>query len=478
MSGTWLNGMDSDRVGKLYLAVVVVTFVLGGVMALFLHTELASAGDTLLSSVEFGRFLSAHGLLMIFLFLAPAIPAVFGNLVLPRLLGAEATALPALGVMSWLLYALGALVIVPAALFGGLEGGWDFFAVFQAGAAPGLAATLLTLGVSLTAASLVCNGVNFILTIHRRPDASTGFYDLPVLAWTLYATAVVHILATVALVVTVTIISADAKAAGGLIDPAAGGDPGLPARWFWMFAHPFVYVSLLPAVGVITETLARTARQRAFAPRATAAAVVLYAALVCLTWGQHLFGSGDDLADTVHSGLALLTIVPAALFAMNWLGTLYGGAIRLSTAFWYALAAVAMLAVAGVSGLLTATPGPGAMLRGTLFAGAQFHYLVGGILFAFLAGLHMWWTVLFGRRPAEGSGTLGALLIVVGYNAAFAPRLLMGLRGATKGWSGPPGDLGILSVVGGGLLVVGLAVAVWSLLAAYRGGAPVAGAAD
>lgn len=478
MSGTWLNGLDSDRVGKLYLAAGVVTFVLGGVMALFLHSELASSGDTLLSSGDFGRFFTAHGLLMVFLFLTPAIPAVFGNLALPRLLGAETTALPALGAMSWLLYVLGAIVIVPAALFGGLDGGWDFFAVFRAGAAPGLAETLLTLGVSLIAASLVCNGLNFILTIHRRPESSAGAYDMPVLAWTLYATAVVHILATVVLVVTVTIISTDAKVAGGLIDPAAGGDPQLPVRWFWMFAHPFVYASLLPAVGVISETLVRYARKRVFAPRTMAAAVVLYAALVCLTWGQHLFGSGDDLADTVYSGLVLLTVVPAALFALSWLGTLYGGAIRLSTALWYALAAVMMLAVAGVSGLLLATPGPGAMLRGTLFAGAQFHYLAGGVFFAFLAGLYMWWPGQFGRRPAEGSGNLGALLVFVGYNAAFAPRLLMGLRGARQGWSGLPGDLGFLSVIGGWLLAVGLAVAVWCLLASYRKGAAVEGAAD
>ncbi|MBU1072325.1 cbb3-type cytochrome c oxidase subunit I, partial [bacterium] len=265
MSAPWLNSLTSKRVDTLYLAVVVATFVLGGVMALFLHSELIAAGDTLLTPDEFGRFITAHGLLMVFLFLVPAVPAVLGNYALPRLLGADDTAQPALGALSFVLYALGAAATVAAALAGGLDGGWDFFAVFRPDAAPGLAETLLTLGVALTAASMVCNGVNFISTIHRLRPASMGLYDLPVFAWTLYATAVVHILATAALAVVVTIISADAKFAGGLVDPDAGGDPLLPQRWFWLFAHPFVYASVLPAIGVISEALGRFARKRVFA---------------------------------------------------------------------------------------------------------------------------------------------------------------------------------------------------------------------
>ena len=391
---------------------------------------------------------------------------MFGNLALPRLLGAADTALPALGAVAWLLYLLGTVVTLPAALAGGLAGGWDFYAVFRAGAEPGLTETLLTLGVALTAASMVGNGVNIMLTIHRRPVSADGA-GLPVFARTLYATAVVHILAALALVVGVAVISTGTKFGTG------AADPDLPLRWFWMFAHPFVYASVLPAVGVISETLVRFAGRRAFAPRATAVAIVLHAALVCLTWGRHLFGNGDAVGATVQSGLSVLLIVPAALYVVSWLGTLYGGSIRYGAALWYALGAIVMLAVAVLGSLLLSTPGTAAMLGGTLFASAQFHYLAGGVLLAFLAGLHMWWPDLIGRRYDEQLGQIGALLVFVGCNAAFAPRMLMGLRGARQGWSGPAGDLGVLSVIGGWVLLLGLGVLTVCLLSAYRDGARI-----
>lgn len=465
MSFPRLDSLDHQRVGTLYLAAVLVVFVLGGVLALYLHSELWTAGETLLSAAEFDRVITAHGLLMVFLVLVPAIPGVLGHLVLPRRLGLATLAVPELAVLSLTFYMLGALAALLAALFGGLDGGWDFFAAVRPGTDAGVAQSVLTFGVTLVAASQAAAGLNFILTVRRARLAAD---DAPVFAWTLCAAAVLQLVAFAVLVVTLSLLSRDARFGGGLIDPAAGGDALLPRRWFWMFAQPWVASAMLPAVGLIAETLARSARKPVFAPRTLTAAVAALGVLAALAWGRHLFGSGAAVDAAVYSGFALLAAVPSVLIAVSWLGTLYGGAVRFSTAFWYALGAIALLGAATVGNFVLATPGPGALLRGTLFESAHLHYLVGGVLMAFLAGLHAWWPGIVGRPSVEGLGRLGATLVFLGFNAAFAPRLLMGLRGARLGWSGLPGDLGVLSVIGGWVLSAGVAVLIWGLLASLR----------
>ncbi len=445
MSFPRLDDLDHRRVGAIWLATALVVFILGAVLAVYLHSELAGAGETLLPAADYARAMTAHGLLMAFLVLVPIIPGVLGHLVLPGRLGVEALASPRLSAMALAFYVSGAVVAMLAGFFGGLESGWDFFGA--AGPVP----ALLAFGLTLVAASLAACGLNFILTVHRAENAS-------VMGWTLYAAAVLQIAALAILAVGLSKLSGDV----------------LQARsWFWMFTQTWLASSVVAAVGVVAETLARCARKPVFAPRTLSGAAAALGVVASMAWGRHLFGSGADVDATVHSGFALLMVVPAAVIAVAWLGTLYGGAIRFSAALGYALGAAVLFAVTSLGGLFTATPGPGALLRGTLYHGAHLHYLSGGVLMAFLAGLHAWWPAVSGRLFAETGAKTGALLVFLGFNAAFAPRLLMGLRGAYAGWDGLPGDLGWLSVIGGWLLTAGLAVLIAVLLASMRDG-PVA----
>jgi cytochrome c oxidase subunit 1 len=468
MFAAWLTDLDPKRLGLKTLAAVLFAFVFGTVIALMLHSRNLGADGAALAAGDFGRFFTAHGLIMVFLVLVPAIPGVLGNAVLPAMVGARTTAEPRAAVAGFLLYLLGVAIVLAGALLGGLRGGWDYFAVVRDGGF-GMVESLLTLGVAFVAAGGLFTGFNFIATIHRCRAPRLGWGDLPVFAWSLYAATLVQALATLVFVVGVVRLSAALES-----DPAAV-DALRAQKVFWAFAHPFVAASLLPAFGVIGEAFSVYARRPVFGRPIVVIAYFVYGAVAFVSAGQHLLGAGIDPVDaTVHSGLALMMAVPAVVVVISWLGTLFRGAIDVRPALLYAAFALLLTTVAGMAGLFVVAPGLGEHLRASLFAGAQFHYLwAGGVLFALLAGLHLWWPLLTGRRLAESRAAAGAWLAFVGFNLAFFPRFLLGADGAglrELAAAADAGWLGTLSSAGSYLFVAGLALAVAVLIGSLRTG--------
>lgn len=430
--GSWLTTLDHKRIGVMYLISILASFLLGGVFALLIRTELLTPGRTIMSAQQYNQIFTLHGAIMIFLFIVPGIPAALGNFVLPLMLGAKDVAFPRLNLASWYFWLAGALFLLFSLLFGAADTGWTFYTPYSTTTNTHVVAT--TLGVFILGFSSVFTGLNFIVTIHKlRPRAMTWF-RMPLMVWALYATAIIQVLATPVLAVTLLLLIVERTMGVGIFDPALGGDPVLFQHFFWFYSHPAVYIMILPAMGVISEVLSPLSRKHIFGYRAIAYSSVAIAGLSFLVWGHHMFTSGQSpLANMIFSALTFAVAIPSAVKVFNWLATMYKGSLRLDTPLLYVLSFLFLFGIGGLTGLFLGSLATDIHLHDTYFVVAHFHYvMVGGTLIAFLAGLHYWWPKMFGRLYSEKWGRISALLVFVGFNLTFFPQFVMGSQGMPR----------------------------------------------
>jgi cytochrome c oxidase subunit 1 len=429
---SWLFTLDHKRIGVMYLVCILSSFFLGGMLALLMRTELLTPGDTIMTADQYNQAFTLHGSIMIFLFIIPGIPAALGNFVLPLMLGAKDVAFPRLNLLSWWLWMTGAFVAVSSILVNAVDTGWTFYTPYST--TTGTAVTIIMFGVFILGFSSILTGLNFIVTIHKLRPKGMGWFQMPLLLWGLYATAIIQIMATPVLGITTLLLAMERIMGHGIFDAALGGDPVLFQHFFWFYSHPAVYIMILPAMGVISELISVFSRKHIFGYKFIAFSSIAIAVFSFLVWGHHLFTSGQsELINMVFSALTFSVSIPSAVKVFNWLATMYKGRIQLETPMLYAISFLFLFAIGGLTGLFLATLATDIHLHDTYFIVAHFHYtMFGGTVIAFLGGMHYWWPKMTGKMYSEKLGKFACVLLFIGFNTTFFSQFVMGSRGMPR----------------------------------------------
>jgi cytochrome c oxidase subunit 1 len=465
---SWVFTLDHKRIGVMYLVSILASFLLGGILALLVRTELMFPGTQIMDGDTYNKAFTLHGAIMVFLVIVPSIPAALGNFVLPIMLGAKDVAFPRLNLGSYYLWVIGAVMAVMAMLSGGIDTGWTFYAPYSTESLRE-GVIWVALAVFILGFSSVFTGMNFIVTIHRlRPPGMTWF-RMPLFLWSLYATAIIQVLATPVLAITLLLLVVERTMRIGIFDPALGGDPVLFQHFFWFYSHPAVYIMILPSMGIISELISIHSRKHIFGYKFIAFSSVAIAIFSFLVWGHHMFTSGQSaLMNAVFSAITFSVAIPSAVKVFNWVATLYKGSIALNTPMLYALSYLFIFAIGGLTGLFLGTLSTDVHLHDTYFVVAHFHYvMMGSALIAFIAGMHHWWPKMTGRMYNETWGRIGCVLVFLGFNLTFFPQFILGSKGMPRryqdytgaGWSQELTDLfhtlHFLSTMGSYLMAIG-----------------------
>jgi cytochrome c oxidase subunit I len=477
--GSWLFTLDHKRIAVMYMVSILVSFLLGGVFALLVRTELLTPAKTIMGNDMYNQMFTLHGAVMIFLFLIPGIPAIIGNFVLPMMLGAKDVAFPRLNLFSLYLWWLGAVFFLVTLAAGGLDTGWTFYTPYSTATRTAVVPALT--GAFILGFSSIFTGINFIASIHSLRPAGMGWFRMPLLLWALYATALIQVLATPVLGITLLLLIVERVAGVGIFDPALGGDPILFQHFFWFYSHPAVYIMILPGMGVISELFSVFSHKHIFGYKFIAYSGVAIALVGFLVWGHHMFVSGQSvMAGIIFSAMTFGVAIPSAIKTFNWLATLYKGSISLATPMCFALSFIFLFGIGGLTGLFLGALSVNMHVHDTYFVVAHFHYvMVGGTMIAFLGGLHYWWPKITGRMYNEAWGRLAAFLVFVGFNLTFFPQFLLGTHGMPRRYAnyealakGHPEvqTYNLLSTLGAYLLAAGMTIILVYLLASlFRG---------
>jgi len=468
---SWLLTQDHKRIALLYLAAISFFFFLGGVFATVIRLELLTPPGDLVSAQTYNKLFTLHGVIMIFLFMIPSIPATLGNFLVPMMIGCKDLAFPKLNLLSWYIFMIGGALVMYAMLMGGVDTGWTFYTPFSTSYA-NTYVILTAVGIFITGFSSILTGLNFIVTIHRMRAPGLTWFRLPLFIWSMYATSLIQVLGTPVVAVTLLLVGVERGFHIGIFDPALGGDPVLFQHLFWFYSHPAVYIMVLPGMGIISEIVSVYSRKKVFGYRFVAFSSVAIAVLGFLVWGHHMFVSSQSVyASLVFSFLSFMVAVPSAIKVFNWTATLYKGSISFDTPMLYAFGFIGLFTIGGLTGTFLATLGFDVHVTDTYFVVAHFHYImVGGTMMAYLGGLHYWWPKITGRMYPEAWAKLSALVVFLGFNLTFFPQFIMGYLGMPRRYHAYPPEFQIyhvLSTAGASVLAVGYLIPaiyfVWSM---------------
>jgi cytochrome c oxidase subunit 1 len=476
---SWLLTLDHKRIGILYLVTITLFFILGGIFASMIRLELMTPQADLVESETYNKLFTMHGVVMIFFFLIPSVPAVLGNLVLPIMIGARDVAFPRINLLSWYCLVFGGSLGALAIMLGGIDTGWTFYTPYSSTYSNSFV-ILALVGVFINGFSSILTGVNFLTTVHKMRAPGMTWFRLPLFIWAQYATSLIMVLGTPVVAITLLLLALERGFGIGIFDPALGGDPVLFQHMFWFYSHPAVYIMIVPGFGVISDVIACFCRKRVFGYSFVAFSSLAIAVLGFLVWGHHMFTTGQSLyAGMVFSFITFLIAVPTAVKIFNWTATMYRGSVSLESPMLYALGFIGLFLIGGLTGLFLSTLGTVIHLHDTYFIVAHFHYvMVGGMVMAFMSGLHFWWPKITGRMYSEGWGKIGAVLIFSGFNFTFFPQFVLGYLGMPRRYHVYPDEwqiLHVMSTAGASVLGVGYAIMmitlVWSLFRGRRAGA-------
>ncbi|MDN5848585.1 MAG: cytochrome c oxidase subunit I [Nitrococcus sp.] len=475
----WLLTTDHKRIAWLYTASITFFFFLGGLAALLVRLELMTPVGDLLSADFYNQMFSFHGIVMVWFFLIPSIPATLGNFLIPIMVGAKDLAFPRLNLLSWYIYTVGGMVVLIALLTGGVDTGWTFYVPLST-LFSNSAVVWAVAGVFVVGFSTILTGLNFIVTIHTMRTRGLTWFRLPLFVWANYAVSLVMVLATPVLAMTLLLIAMERLLGIGIFDPALGGDPLLFQHLFWFYSHPAVYIMILPAFGVVSELITCFARKPVFGYHGMVISLMTITVLGFLVWGHHMFTSGLSLyAGIVFSLFSFLVAIPSAMKTFNWTATLYKGRITFHAPMIYALSFIGLFTIGGLTGIIVASLAADVHLHDTYFVVAHFHYvMVGAAVTAYLGGLHFWWPKMTGRMYPEIWARVAAVTLFIGFNLTFFPQFLLGYLGMPRRYQTYPEDFQILNVMsslGAGVLAVGYLLPMLYLLWSLRWGAKAPG---
>ncbi len=465
---SWLLTVDHKRIGILYLLSITGFFAIGGIAATLIRLHLLTPTGTLFQAETYNKLFSIHGITMVWFFLIPSIPNVLGNFLVPMMIGARDVAFPRLNLASWYLYMTGGFLVLLSIITGGVDTGWTFYTPYST-LYSNSHVILAIFGVFIAGFSSILTGLNFIITINKMRAPGLTWFRLPLFIWSMYATSIILILATPVLAINILLITVERIFKIGIFDPALGGDPVLFQHLFWFYSHPAVYIMILPGMGVISELVPCFSRNEIFGYKFIAYSSFGIAILGFLVWGHHMFVAGQSAyASLIFSILSFLVAIPSAIKVFNWTATLYRGRIILKTPMIYALGFVGLFTIGGLTGLTLAALAIDVHVHDTYFVIAHFHYImVGGMVTAYLGGIHYWWPKISGRMYPEGLGKFAALVLFLGFNLTFFPQFVLGYLGMPRRYHSYPPEfqvLHVMSTLGASILAVGYVLPIFYLL--------------
>jgi cytochrome c oxidase subunit 1 len=471
---SWLFSLDHKRIGLMYLIGTMIFFLAGGIFALTLRTELLTPEGDLLSATTYNKMFTLHGAIMVFLVIIPSVPAALGNFLLPLMLGAKDVAFPRLNLLSFWLFTFGSMFFLYTLAAGQLDTGWTFYTPYSSHHSGTAVISALT-GAFILGFSSILTGLNFMVTVHKMRAPGLTWNRLPLFIWGIYSTAIIQILATPVLAITLLLLIVERTLSIGIFDPAMGGDPVLFQHFFWFYSHPAVYIMILPGFAIESELIAVHSRKHIFGYKAIALSSVAIAIISFVVWGHHMFVSGQsELAGIVFSFLTFAVAVPTAIKVFSWVATLYKGSIEFNTPMLYALIFLFTFTIGGLTGIFLGALSVDVHLHDTYFVVAHFHYvMMGGTIIAFIGGLHHWWPKMFGVMYNERLGRIGALLIFVGFNMTFFNQFVLGQQGMPRRYHSYVPQFQqqhVLSTIGAYILLAGFLLIAGYLIASLRGG--------
>ena len=468
---SWLLTVDHKRIAILYMLSITFFFFIGGIYALLIRLELLTPAGDLVQADTYNRLFTGHGIVMVFFFLIPVVPAILGNFLVPLMIGAKDLAFPRINLLSWYLYVIAGALMLHVIITGGVDTGWTFYTPYStAFASPKVIEA--GLAAFINGFSSIFTGLNFIVTIHRMRAPGMTWSRLPLFIWAHYATSLVMVLGTPVIAITLVLLILERVFHLGIFDPKLGGDPLLFQHLFWFYSHPAVYIMILPSMGIISELIACFSRKRIFGFNFVALSSVAIAVLGFLVWAHHMFVAGMSVyAALIFSFITFFIGVPSAIKVFNWTATLYKGSVTYETPMLYAFGFLGLFTVGGLTGLFLATLGVDIHVTDTYFVVAHFHYvMVGGVVMAYMGGLHFWWPKITGRMYPEGMGKLAALIGFIGFNLTFFPQFILGYVGMPRRYYQYPPEfqvLNVLSTAGATILGIGylfpMVYLLWSL---------------
>jgi cytochrome c oxidase subunit 1 len=468
---SWLLTKDHKRIAVLYILSITFFFFIGGAAAVMMRLNLMTPKGDLVLAETYNKLFTTHGVMMVFFFLLPSIPATLGNFLVPLMIGARDLAFPRVNLLSWYLYIIGGVIAGSALIAGGVDTGWTFYEPYSSTYSNGWVATTIV-GIFIAGFSSILTGLNFVVTIHKMRAPGMTWFRMPLFLWAHYATGLIMILGTPVVAITLTLVMLERVFHIGVFDPAIGGDPVLFQHMFWFYSHPAVYIMILPSMGVVSEIIACFTRKQIFGYHFVAFSSVAIAVIGFLVWGHHMFVSGQSIYEgMIFSLISYLVAIPSAIKVFNWTGTIYKGAVDLRTPMLYALGFIGLFTLGGLTGLFLATMGTDMHLHDTYFVIAHFHYvMVGGAVMGYMGGIHFWWPKITGRMYPEWWGRFAALVIFVGFNLTFFPQFFLGYLGLPRRYHAYPPEfqvLNVMSTAGASIMGVGyvlpLFYLVWSL---------------
>ena len=472
---SWIFTLDHKRIALLYLYGIVAFFLTGLTLGLLMRLELLNPGRDIVQPQTYNQLFTLHGVIMIFLFIIPSIPAVFGNFFLPLMLGTDDVAFPRLNLLSWWLYVIGAVFALATLVFGDgpADTGWTFYAPYSV--KTGTNVTLAVLAAFILGFSSILTGLNFIVTIHRLRTPGMTFTKMPLFAWGLYATSWIQLLATPVIGITLLMIVAERVFGVGLFDPSIGGDPILYQHMFWIYSHPAVYIMALPAMGIVSEIIPTFAQRTIFGYKAIAYSSLAIAFIGYFVWGHHMFTSGmSGEAAIIFSILTFLVAIPTAIKVFNWVATLYKGSINIQPPLLFALAFIFNFLIGGLTGLVNGALAADIHVHDTYFVVGHFHYVMfGGTGFAFFGALHYWFSKIYGKQFNIKIANIAFAIFFIGFQLLYFPMLVVGIMGMPRRYYDYLPQFhtpNIISTVGSWILATGILLMLGNLIVAYYKG--------
>ncbi|NJD21360.1 MAG: cytochrome c oxidase subunit I [Melioribacter sp.] len=431
---SWLLTKDHKRIGLMYMVAILTFFVVGMLIGILMRLELIAPGRTIMSAQTYNSLFTLHGVIMIFLFIIPGLPAIFGNFFLPIQIGAEDVAFPRLNLLSWYVYIVGAiLVIVSLFLPGGpIDTGWTFYIPYSVRSSTNISMALFAAFV--LGFSSILTGINFITTVHRLRAPGMGFFKMPLFVWATYATAWIQVIATPVIAITILLVIIERAFGVGIFDPALGGDPILFQHLFWIYSHPAVYIMILPAMGVVSEIIPTFSRRTIFGYKQIAYSSLAIAFIGYLVWAHHMFSSGmSDTARWIFSLLTFIVALPSGVKIFNWVATMYKGSIDPKPPFLWVMNFIFLFSIGGLTGLVLGSLATDIHLTDTYFVVAHFHYVMfGGTGTIFFAALHYWFPKMFGKMYNMKFARIAVVLYFIGFNMLYFPKFIMGYMGMPR----------------------------------------------